>query len=237
MSPIKTHVTAGNTQARHTRQCVQPQPDTGYPLCKHSRRCSSCHAPMKHQHTHKVQHDVQYRRDSQKNQRCRRIAHRTQQTGEEIVKERGGDAEKNDPKVLPHQPIHRDGNREQAHDRVDPQKDSGIDDECQRGDKRERSENAGAQAGEILFSVTDGEKCSAAHAEPQKDRGEKGHQRIRRANGCQRDGTEKTTDNERVGYIVKLLQQIAGDHGQSKPEHCAGDAAGSQIQNTSGRLV
>lgn len=88
-----------------------------------------------------------------------------------------------------------------------------------------------------FFSVTDGEKCSAAHAEPQKDRGEKGHQRIRRANGCQRDGTEKTTDNERVGYIVKLLQQIAGDHGQSKPEHCAGDAAGSQIQNTSGRLV
>mgnify|MGYP000043152610 CR=1 FL=1 len=65
-SPIKTHVTAGNTQARHTRQCVQPQPDTGYPLCKHSRRCSSCHAPMKHQHTHKVQHDVQYRRDPQK---------------------------------------------------------------------------------------------------------------------------------------------------------------------------
>jgi zinc transport system substrate-binding protein len=64
--------------------------------------------------------------------------------------------------------------------------------------------------------------------------------------GCvrrQSPPAETKTEGGKLNVVTTLFpyydftRQIAGDHGQSKPEHCAGDAAGSQIQNTSGRLV
>ena len=57
----------------------------------------------------------------------------------------------------------------------------------------------------VAFSLVDGKKRAGAHAQPQKNRRQKGHERIGAADGRQRIAAQHASDHEGVRHIVKLL--------------------------------
>ncbi len=92
-SPIKTHVLRETRRPGIRASVYSPNPIPDIHCAKHSRRCSSCHAPMKHQHTHTRSSTMFNTAEIPRKIKGAAVAHRTQQTGE-LIKERGGDTEK-----------------------------------------------------------------------------------------------------------------------------------------------
>ena len=58
---------------------------------------------------------------------------------------------------------------------------------------------------------------------------QKRHQRIGGADGGERIASENASDDQGVGNVVKLLQQISCDHRQGKQDKRAGDFPAGQI--------
>ena len=68
----------------------------------------------------------------------------------------------------------------------------------------------------IALSIADRKYRPAAHAQPQQDRCEKGHQGIGRTYRRQCPGTNKPAYDQGICNIIKLLQHISADHRQGK---------------------
>ena len=68
----------------------------------------------------------------------------------------------------------------------------------------------------IPSSELDGKRRAAPHAKPQQDRGEEHHQRVGGADCGERIRSQKPPDDQGIRHIVKLLQEVAGHHGESE---------------------
>ena len=66
----------------------------------------------------------------------------------------------------------------------------------------------------IFLPEADGEDGAASHGKPQEDGSEKGHQGKSGSHGGKCVRSEKPADDQRVGDIIALLQQVAQDHGE-----------------------
>ena len=62
--------------------------------------------PMKHQHKQQIKRNIEHRGDRKEHQRHNRIADRTQQICEKVIKERRQYAKKDIEQVLPHERRH-----------------------------------------------------------------------------------------------------------------------------------
>ena len=58
---------------------------------------------------------------------------------------------------------------------------------------------------------------------------QKRHQRVRRPHGRQRVAPQRLPDDQRVGDVIQLLQQISRDHRQRKQQQPPDDASLRQI--------
>ena len=81
----------------------------------------------------------------------------------------------------------------------------------------------------VLLPQRDGEQRTRAHREAEEDRRQKRHQRIGRADGGKRVFAERLADDQRVGDVIQLLQQISRDHRQRKQQQPPDDASLRQI--------
>lgn len=106
-----------------------------------------------------------------------------------------------------------------------------------RAHQKEGDEQAGLELLLLPRAPEEGEHRAAAHAQAQQHRGEKGHQGEGRTYGGQRPGAQKPAYDQRVGYIVQLLKQIAQDQRPGEAEHGTGDASLRQIGVHSGLLL
>ena len=68
----------------------------------------------------------------------------------------------------------------------------------------------------LTGTVVGGKEGTASHAQADDNRGNEDHQRVGRANGCQRICPDALSHNQRIYQIVDLLQEISCDHRQGK---------------------
>ena len=97
-----------------------------------------------------------------------------------------------------------------------------------RGHERDKQEGrAEILAQRLLVPLPEahGNQRAAAHAQAEENRGQKGHQRKRRADRRQRVPPENLPDDQRVGDVIALLKQVAQDHGNGKQQHRLDDGA------------
>ena len=165
------------------------------------------HTHLKDEDGHKVKHDIQHRGGEQKIKRCFRVTHRTDDACEHIIEHRRGDAVKNNGDIAVgfiekflfgvHQKedlLAKDA-REKRYD--------GCDDDTEPDDVRHVS----AQIFKVLlteFLCHGNGKARAdavAKAEDEKVHGACG------AHACERIYAEKTSDDEGVHHIIKLLKE------------------------------
>ncbi len=81
----------------------------------------------------------------------------------------------------------------------------------------------------FIFSEVKGKNRPAAHAQPDEDGGEESHQGVGAAYRRQGVRPDKLPHHKAVGDVVKLLEQVAGDHRPGEYRHGFGDGAGRQI--------
>ena len=81
----------------------------------------------------------------------------------------------------------------------------------------------------VILSSADGEKRAGTHAQAKKNRRQKRHQRIGRADSRQRVAPDHLSHNQRVSDIIKLLKQISCNHRQGKEKKGTGNVTLCQI--------
>ena len=86
-----------------------------------------------------------------------------------------------------------------------------------------------SQRAVVLFSEVDRKQRARAHRKSQENRRQKRHERVCRAHRCQRVFAQRLPDNERVGDVVKLLEQIPRNHRQRKQQKPLCDISFGQI--------
>ena len=144
-----------------------------------NHRClrSAGHPTLQPQHKPQIQADIQQGGNRQKDQRAYGIPDGTQIAGKIIIQKRPRNSAENHRQILPHQRpdcIIRDP-KKQA-DAVQAQKGKDIQKHRQRGDEDKGGAGALPQPIRVPLSKTNGKHGPAAHAQPQKNRGQKGHQ-------------------------------------------------------------
>ena len=183
-----------------------------------SRKGCSRYAPVEGEDKKKIQHNIHDGRDSQKNKRNPGISNRAEKTGEIVIEKSGRNPRKNDNQIVPHQAGDRSGNTKEPDNAVNAEKNSKIENNSNGSDEKERLKNSSLHATLILFAETDGKGSAASHTQAQDDGSKKGHQSVRRAYRSQSIGAEEAADDNRVGNIVKLLEQIPGNHGKCEKQ-------------------
>ena len=196
---------------------------------QHRRGRSSLHAPPAHEHEHEVERDVEHSCRRKEEERDERIAHRAQERGVIIIKEGAADAEENDEQIRPHQgpDLRRDG-QERFH-RIEQQKGRRIEHDGAHRDEHEGRMRLPPESGKVALPPADGEQCAASHAQAEQDGRQERHERIGRADRAKRVRAKKPADDERVRYIIKLLQQVPADHGERKAQQRFGNGARRQV--------
>ena len=215
-------------QLREFFESVQPDANAGHELREHCCARRALHSPVQHQHAHKVQNDVQHRRNRQKQQRHHRVANGAQQVCKVVIQKSSRNAQKDDEQVFLHQwaqllrhPQHpQDSVQSQIHQHVQHQRDACNEDE--------RKEHALPHPVLLAAAILHGNGRTAAHAQAQQNRGEEGHEGIGRAHCRQRVCAEKAAHYPCIRNVVHLLQQIAQHQRQSKQQNAAGDGAFGQ---------
>jgi hypothetical protein len=81
----------------------------------------------------------------------------------------------------------------------------------------------------IASAVLDGKICATAHAKAQEDRRQKGHQRIGSADCRQRVLTDESANHKGIRQIIKLLEQIAENQRERKPDQPGGNVSCSEV--------
>ena len=136
------------------------------------------------------------------------IADRPQERGKVVIKENGGNAHENHKQVFAHIAPHLGGNPEEGAKPIQT-------DECQNIQKRRDECNEEKRGAEVLakgllipLSEAHGKQSAAPHTQAKDDGSQKGHQRKGRADRRKRIPTKKLPDDQRVGNVIALLQQI-----------------------------
>ena len=100
---VPPHMPPADTQLRQSEQHIARNADSGNILRKDCGCRCAFYSPVKYEHKHQVEGDIQGGRYSQENERNRRISHRSEQRGEKVIEEGGGDTPKDHPQVVPHE--------------------------------------------------------------------------------------------------------------------------------------
>ena len=213
----------------------QPEPgihrdsNTGNILRNHRCNGGPFNAPGKPQHKPQVQHHIQHGTHGQKQQRHHGISH-CPQKGRKIIIEKGGrNSPENPPQVFPHQRFNFFRNLKQIQNLVHQAKNQQIQHYRCRQNQDKGSTHTLSKAFHPFFSISDGKQRAAAHTQSQQNRGEKGHEGIGRSHRRQCAGTEKLAYNQGIRNIVKLLQQVPGNHWQGKQQNGFGNGPLCQI--------
>ena len=229
IAPVVAQILPPDSDLRAANPAVDPQPQTGDVLgddrgCRRAR-----HAPVKRQDEDQVQADIEDRRHGQKQQRGHGIAQGPEQTGEEVIEERGGDAEKDHKEIRGHQAPAFIGHLEQRQNGLEENKDQHIEHGRHQGDEAEGEDDAPAQPLPLPLAPADGEEHAAAHGQAQEDGGQKRHQRIGRAHRPQGVAAQIPAHNQRVGDVIALLEQVAHHKGPGEPQQRRGNGPPGQI--------
>ena len=115
------------------------------------------------------------------------------------------------PDVYKRQPQH-------PQNAAQPQIHQNIQCQCHACNEHKGLEHALPHAGLFPAAVLHGDGCAAAHAQPQQDGGEKGHEGVGRAHRRQRIRAEEAPHHPGIGDVVHLLQQVAEHQRQSKQQ-------------------
>ena len=207
----------------------------GHILGDHCRPGRACDTPMEHQHEQQVKPDIQQRRHGQKHQRDGGIAQRPQQAGKVIVQGGRQQPGEDNEQVFPHSGGDAFRYLQKSQDRFQKEIDRRVQHQRDAQDQSESVNDAQPKRTFIASAPVNGKKRPGTHAQPEKNGGQEGHQRIGGAYGGQRFGTQRPADDQRIGNVIKLLQQIACDHGQRKEKQRAGDASPRQVAVHGGR--
>ena len=70
---------------------------------------------------------------------------------------------------------------------------------------------------------------AAAHAQPQENGGQKGHQSVRGPHCGQRAFPNEAAHHPGIGQVVQLLQEVAQDQGKGKAQQAPGDASLGEV--------
>ena len=208
---------------------MQPQFRTLPPGIEHySRRSDSlCHdrgyrspldAPVQLQDEKQVENDIQCHRECQKPERSYRISHRTQHRRIEIIDKRKDNAAKDYPEVTAHHAVNVLRHLQQTENGVQPYEYRHIQHARDRPYQYERHENAAAQGGMVSRTVMQREYRAAADRQTEKDGDKEDHQRIRRPYRRQCIRTDALPYNQRIGYVIALLQQRTRHHRQGETQ-------------------
>ena len=157
--------------------------------------------------------------NAQKDQRRKGIAHRLEIGGEEIVQENRRDAPEHDIEIIARELENLRGRIQPAHNGVHAQQGHGRERRRHRQRQHEGIAHAGFERCLVLAAKAGGKHHAAAHAQAQQDGSEECHQREGRADARQRARAHKPADYPRIHHIVRLLQNIAQQHGQCEKRH------------------
>ena len=176
------------------------------------------HAPVQHQHAHQVQDHIEHCRHSQEQQRDHGVADGPQKVCKVGIQKGGRDTQKNDAEIFLHQRDDLLRYPQHPQNAAQPQVHQHIERHRHARDEHEGLEHALPHAGLFPASVLHGDGCAAAHAQPQQDGGEKGHEGVGRAHRRQRIRAEEAPHHPGIGDVVHLLQQVAEHQRQSKQQ-------------------
>ena len=180
-------------------------------------------------HEEQVQADVQHHGNPQKEQGGGGVAHRAQEVGEEVIEEGGKDPPEDPEEIGPGEAGDVPRNAEKDQDGLYGQVDRQVQGQGDGPDEEEGLKDAVAQPGRVPPAKLDGEVDAAAHAQPQKDGGEKGHQSVGGPHRSQGPLPDELPHHPGVGQIVQLLQEVAQDQGEGKPQQAPGNAPLGQV--------
>lgn len=96
-------------------------------------------------------------------------------------------------------------------------------------EKGKRGQDTFSERFLIFLSEADREDRAASHGKSQEDGSEKGHQGKSGSHGGKCIRPEKPADDQRVGDIIALLQQVAQDHGNGEAQHGLHDRSVGQF--------
>ena len=207
----------GGEEVTAAKGGVEHDADRGDVLCDHGRGRRTGDAEGQHGDKQQIQPDIEQGGDAEKPKRGRRVAECAEQAGEKIVHRGRKNPGKDDAQVFPHAGQNLGRYAERVQDRVEPKIHRRADEQRQDGDQYAGVPDARAQARLVFFAAADGEKRTSSHRQSEKNRSEKGHQRVGRADGGERFLAEHAPDDQRVRNIIKLLQEVARHHRQGKP--------------------
>ena len=127
-------------------------------------------------------------------------------------------AAKDYPQVTAHHAVNVLRHLQQTENRVQPYEYRHIQHACNRPYQYERHENAAAQGGMVSRTVMQREYRAAADRQTEKDGDKEDHQRIRRPYRRQCIRTDALPYNQRIGYVIALLQQRTRHHRQGETQ-------------------
>ena len=226
---VKPQLRPSRQQLAAAQARIEPEAEAGDVLREDRRGGGPGDAPAKDQHEEQIQPDVQQGGHAEEPERRDGIARRAQQTGKEIIERRGDQPREDDDKVFAHLAVQLRRNLQKAEDGIEKRIDRGVQHERHGDDQAERMGHRAAEPRFVLLPQRDGEQRTRAHREAEEDRRQKRHQRIGRADGGKRVFAERLADDQRVGDIIKLLQEVARDHRQGKQQQPLCDAAFGQV--------
>ena len=226
---VKPQFRPSRQQLAAAQARIDPEAEAGDVLRKDRRGGCPGNAPAEDQHEEQVQPDVQQGGNAEEPERRDGIARRAQQTGKEIIERRGDQAREDDDEIFAHLAVQLRRNLQKAEDGVKKRIDRGVQHERHGDDQAERMGHRAAEPRLVLLPQRNGKQRARAHREAEEDRRQKRHQRIGRADGGKRVFAEGLSDDQRIGDVIELLQQIARDHRQGKAQQPFCDAALGQV--------
>ena len=196
---------------------------------QHRRFRSALSAPFQPDDEPQIQNDVQHGGNGQKYQRHDGISHRPQERSKEIVQENPGDSHKNHEQIGAHIPPHLVRDVEKYTKRVQTEVSNDVQKHRRGGDGIEGRADILAKAVLVPLAEADGKQRTASHAQSKQDGGKEGHQGKGRPHRRKCIATKKLPDDQGVGNIIALLEQVAQNHGDCEQQHGFGDGAFCQI--------
>lgn len=125
-----------------------------------------------------------------------RIAYRTEQKGEIIVKKDKEQSAENNDNIAAHHFIYFIGDIQKMKYRICKGKYDNVHYHSDCCDKNERCGEAVFQLFAVAFAETHGKDRAAAHAKSDEHGGNERHKRVSRADCCERIGADKLSNDE-----------------------------------------
>ena len=193
--------------------------DAGGRLGQHRRIGGALHAHAQHLHEQQIQEHVHRHRADQKIQGAAAVPQGAEHRGGQIIQDRETGSQKHDkaiPVGIVKDLLRRAG---QAQDLVGPEKGNDRD---QRGKERAQPDGLPGAAAHGLpvagaEALGDGDRKAGADAEGKAE--DQKAQRARGADGGEGAHAEDAADQDAVGQVIELLEQIADQKRHAKGQH------------------